>query len=542
MSKEKNRKIFSVFVGFITYLHIFGINFLFSKTSFFFTEDHPMFLAGYLSFINDSWKFPLTVTNNIFLGSGISIIFMDSIPLFSILLKSIYSLFGYKIFNPFPLWYLICYVLFAYFAGKILNLKIKNNFIFVASLLMLINTPLMINRMVWHSALSAHWIILSSIYFYLINKKNDFESLNIFAFVCGLSIFIHIYIFTMITSIYLLTLVLAFLQKKLKEIFYSLIVFVLILIFYFFIFFTTGDGFLLITKDFFKYGTEFNSFFCSEFPVNIINEILRCYKPYTTFGIEGYSYLGLGYIFLGFLLIFIPFKVYLSVKSHFLITFCLFLLTLFSFGNKWKLAHYQFYEFQPLFLHTKLLELFRATGRFIWPVYYFLLVFLIFKFSSLNNKYLSILIMVISLSLQLYDMDNIYESKSSLFKVDIPTNQQAALARNIYFQSPDEILYLLPDERCAWGEIDHYIVALYYLDKGGKIQSSRTARLRINTDICKEYSVEKDIKNNNPYHFLINDIELIQDSEVKNNYNCILVESFVESNRKPTYCTKHSSK
>jgi hypothetical protein len=541
MFKEKIRNIFSISIGFVTYIQIFGSNFLFSKTSFFFTADHPTYLAGYLSYINDSWKFPLTFTNNLFSGNSISIIFMDSIPLYSTLLKTIYSLFGYKVFNPFPFWYLVCYLLFGYYAGKILNIKIKNNFVFAVSLLLLINTPLMVNRMVWHASLSAHWIILASIYYYLINKKNGFNSLNIFGFVGSLSIFIHIYIFTMIASIYLVTLLLALKLRKLKDVFYSLFISSSILIIYFIFFFSTGDGVITMTYDFFKYGAEFNSFFCGEFPIDIINEILWCYTPYTAFGIEGYGYLGLGFIFLFSLLIFIPNKVYLSIKSHFLISLCLFFMTLYSFGNKWKIAHYQFYEFQPLFLHSKLLELFRATGRYIWPVCYFIMVFLIFRFASLKNKYLAIFIMVISLSLQLYDMDNIYERKSSLFKIDISTNQQADFAREIYLHSPEEILYLLPDERCSWGEIDHYIVALYYLNNGGMIQSTRTARLKINPEICKGYSVESDIENNTPYHFLINDIGLIQYSEIKNNYNCIPIESFVESNRRPSYCKRYTS-
>ena len=538
MLKKHLRTIFSLIIGLLTFLQIFGINFLFSKTSFFFTVDHPMFHAGYLAYINDSWNIPLTVTNNLFSESSISINFMDSIPIFSFLLKTIYSFLGYKIFNPFPIWYLICYILFALYAGKILSLQIKNDFVFGVSLLLLVNTPLMVNRMLWHSALSAHWIVLSSIYYYLINKKNNFNSLNIFALMTGISIFIHIYLFSMIASIYLVTLLLAITMSKLKEVFHSLIVLSLVLIVYFFFFFSIGDGVILFTRDYFKYGAEFNSFFCGEFPLKILNEILWCYPPYTAIGHEGYGYLGLGFIFLLSLLIFFPKKIYYSLKSNYLISLCLFFMTIFSFGNKWKIAHKQFYEFQPLLLHMKLLELFRATGRFIWPVYYFLMVYLIFRIASLSKKYLPFLILTISLILQLYDTNKIYEVKSSLFKVNIPTTQQAEMAKNIFLQSPEEVLYLLPDERCSWGEIDHYIVALYYLNEGGTLQSTRTARLKINPSICNGYNVEKDIKNNIPFHFVINDIGLIQDIKIINNHTCIPIISFEVSTRKPSYCKK----
>ena len=35
---------------------------------------------------------------------------------------------------------------------------------------------------------------------------------------------------------------------------------------------------------------------------------------------------------------------------------------IYSLGNKWKIAHVQFFEFEPLYLHKKILEVFRATG------------------------------------------------------------------------------------------------------------------------------------------------------------------------------------
>jgi hypothetical protein len=499
-----------------------------------------MFHAGYLSYINDGWNFPLTVTNNLFPGSNFSIIFMDSIPIYSLFLKIIYSTFGVKVFNPFPIWYLICFMLFAFYAGKILSIKVKNNYIFGMSLILLVNTPLMINRMVWHSALAAHWLILVSIYYYITNKENDFKSLGIFAFFTGFSIFIHPYIFTMITSIYIIVLSLAFLRKKYKEAISSIGLFAFLLVIYFVIFLSADNGSVYPGTDYNKYGAEFNSFFCGDFPIDLINDVLWCYPPYTTFGHEGYAYLGLGFIFLLSLLVFQPKKIYFSIKTNYLLSFGLFLMVIYSFGNKWKIAHYQFFEFQPLFFHKELLELFRATGRYTWPVCYFLMVFLIFNVASLKRKYLAYLLLTFSLIFQVTDMNNIYESKSELFRVNTSTEVQSLMAKNIYMEHPEQTLYLLPDETCAWGEIDHYIVALYYLNQGGSIHSTRTARLKINTASCKGYKVKNDIEEKNPFHFLLNDIALIEGTEIKNQYSCIPIESFVESNRRPVYCEKNS--
>ena len=41
-------------------------------------------LTGYLAFINDTWHFPLAVTDNIYPNGNFSIVWTDSIPIFSI--------------------------------------------------------------------------------------------------------------------------------------------------------------------------------------------------------------------------------------------------------------------------------------------------------------------------------------------------------------------------------------------------------------------------------------------------------------------------
>ena len=101
LNKTKNlSNLVSLAIGTVTSLYIFGYDFLISKTTFFYHFDHTVPLTGYLAFINDSWRFPLAVTNNIYPGSNFSIVWTDSIPIFSIFLKLIYSIFGFKLSNP----------------------------------------------------------------------------------------------------------------------------------------------------------------------------------------------------------------------------------------------------------------------------------------------------------------------------------------------------------------------------------------------------------------------------------------------------------
>ena len=47
---------------------------------------------------------------------------------------------------------------FVFLHWKILQLKIDNYFFYILGITLLTNTPLMVNRMIFHSALSAHWL------------------------------------------------------------------------------------------------------------------------------------------------------------------------------------------------------------------------------------------------------------------------------------------------------------------------------------------------------------------------------------------------
>ena len=158
--------------------------------------------------------------------------------IFSIILKIIYTLVGIKLINPFPLWYLLCFILLSFYIGKILQLKIDNYFFYILGITLLTNTPLMVNRMIFHSALSAHWLVVAGIYYYLLNRQNKYNHLNSHAVNTGLSLFIHPYIFTIVFPIYFVSLVNGFYKKNFQNIFRSILIFSSLIVFYTFGFLT----------------------------------------------------------------------------------------------------------------------------------------------------------------------------------------------------------------------------------------------------------------------------------------------------------------
>ena len=130
-------------------------------TGFFYFADHIFDMTSYKAFMNSSWQFPLSEADNIYPQKNFSIILLNFIPAYLLPLKIIKSIFGIYIINPFLFWYIICFVLGAILQEKyLLLLRLKNPIVFFLSIFLVITNPLMINRMVYHIALSSHWIII----------------------------------------------------------------------------------------------------------------------------------------------------------------------------------------------------------------------------------------------------------------------------------------------------------------------------------------------------------------------------------------------
>ena len=539
MIKTKNLfNLISLTIGTVTSLYIFGYDFLISKTTFFYHFDHTVPLTGYLAFINDSWHFPLAVTDNIYPGSNFSIVWTDSIPIFSIFLKLIYSIFGFKLSNPLSLWYFICYILLAFFVGKIIQLRTNNVIVYSISIVLLINTPLMINRMINHAALSAHWLIVASVYFYILNKENEYTHLNKHALNTGISLYVHPYIFTIIFPVFFVSIIYGFLKEGFIKVRTSLIIFLSLVAIYFSVILTNLNMPENSYKrpDFIKYGAQFNSFFCGETPNPLLNKYLLCDPPYTQISLEGYGYFGIGIIFLSIFLALQPKKHLNDIKQNWVIVTTLLFMVIYSFGNKWKIAHAQIFEFEPIPIHMKLLEIFRSTGRYTWAFYYFFSIYLVLNILKYKKESIGIFILSLALFLQLSEASNVYPDKSGWFQLyDLP-NEQISLAKEIYEKNSERVLHVLPDERCSFPEPDHYIMALEYLKYGGTVFSTRTARLKIDAGFCEDYTINKSLEKYRPYHFVINNIDDLDATDYKKDYECSVVSSYLQQTSKPGYC------
>ena len=201
-----------------------------------------------------------------------------------------------------------------------------------------------------------------------------------------------------------------------------------------------------------------------------------------------------------------------------------------------KIAHVQIFEFEPVSIHIKLLEIFRSTGRYTWAFYYFFSIYLVLNILKYKKESIVIFILSLSLFLQLSEASRIYPDKSAWFQLYDPPYEQISLAKEIYDKNSESVLHVLPDERCSFPEADHYIMALEYLNYGGTVFPTRASRLRIDIGFCEDYSINKSLKKYRPYHFVINNIDNLDETDYKNDYECSVVSSYIHPTSKPAYC------
>ena len=137
-----------------------------SRVGWLFSDDDPLqHYLGWSFFQKSPWGIPIGVNPNYGLDISSSIIYSDSIPLLAILFK-IFSNYLPNTFQYFGIWMLLCFILQSWFAWILLGIVSKDWIIRISAITLFLFSPIMLNRIGAHAALSGHFVILAAIYFY----------------------------------------------------------------------------------------------------------------------------------------------------------------------------------------------------------------------------------------------------------------------------------------------------------------------------------------------------------------------------------------
>ena len=160
-----------LFIVFLGYQLVYGISTLMPTNNNWLLSayhDWGQHYLGWEYYRNENWSFPIGKINNFNYPAGTNVGYMDSIPLLAIFFKSI-QFFLPEPFQYFGFWLLLCHFLIIFYAQKIITLYTKNLFYIVVISTIIAFNPVIVFRGI-HPALCAHWLILASLYNYLINS------------------------------------------------------------------------------------------------------------------------------------------------------------------------------------------------------------------------------------------------------------------------------------------------------------------------------------------------------------------------------------
>lgn len=364
---------------------------------------------GWEWFRQEAWRFPLGSIQAYGYPFGTSVAFMDSIPLLAIPFKLL-SPWLEADFQYFGIWELSAMV------GQILlGMLILNEFtrsypakIMGASLLVL-SAP-MIFRAFYHSSLSAHWLLLAAIWFIILEyRRRLWRGAWIMLF--AVAMLIHVYFIPMLVPLWLIGLF--FHYKDEKKRWPAVLEMMAVAAGVLGIGFSIGIFSLSYTSlqvsGFGFFSWNLNGFFN---PFHFSSAFIKEMGTGTNGQFEGFSYLGLGG-----LLVF-PAAVYLFMEKElsrrrlaFLLPFGLAAagFMVFSLSNRAFLGDLPLWDLPLSDAVQGFCNLFRTSGRFILPVFYFVLVgSLIVLVRRLRHP---APVLLFAIALQLLDLQPLYAAK-----------------------------------------------------------------------------------------------------------------------------------
>ena len=432
-------------VGAISFIMIYGIHILNPCYTDWLLNgldgDLSQHYLGWKFFRTDNWNFPIGIMKNIAYPNEVSVIFTDSIPLFAVFFK-LFRFFLPEQFQYFGLWGLCCFILQASLASGILRKYVKDEITVVLSSFLFVLAPVFIDRMYWMTSLASQWLCLLGILFieeqaclsegkpgadgspaalYLTKGAVAWTVLG------ALCASIHIYFLPM-CGILLIGYCAAHICRT-KTVIHSLTVLAGYLAGACIVIALLGGFSSDMGAAFYglgDYSFNLNGFANPTGRFYFWSHILSDLPQYIDNQYEGFAYLGLGTIvLLGITLTQVIGNIkerekFTGKKLAYIIVFILALIAAASPVITWNEKILMTLPI-PGFIRT-IWEVFRASGRLIWPAVYLLVVWAVAGDSRYIKREVKIITLAVCLLLQVYDMKDVIIQKRSMFQTKIENN------------------------------------------------------------------------------------------------------------------------
>jgi hypothetical protein len=381
------------------------INPLYTKWLLLPGSDYSYHYLAWEYFKDTPWTWPIGRIEGYAYPMYNSVMYTDSIPLLAFLFKIVRNFLPAD-FQYFGIWYYLCYLL-----NGFLGICIARRIGFSRAHSWLVSVfffgAVVLVARFGHAALCGQWLLLWCLYLFISRGTWSQKKININLYsVVAVGSLIHPYLLFMILGLTTAVFYQLYIEKQsnLKSIGLHLLTLIGISALGWY----SSGAFLFkgqLSEGLGKFSANLNTFI-NAWDVGALGPVFN-YK-YPGQG-EGIGYLGLAIIIL-FILFFIrllaarEFRVSALIKNCFFLACILFFV--FALSPKWALGNHLIIDWK---YNDYISRTFRGTGRFIWPLYYYIMYWT-FKqlYFVINGKIQITIILISAVLLQAFDLNPIW--------------------------------------------------------------------------------------------------------------------------------------
>ncbi len=356
---------------------------------------------GWVFFRQGPWTFPIGLNPTYGLELSNGLIFSDSNPLLALLFKPFSSLLPHT-FQYFGIWFLACFVLQAWFAWKLVGLITSSVALRALGSALFLFAPPMIIRMPTHLSLAGHFLILAALYLAL--RPVDQRRRLAWGALLACTALIHAYFLAMVALLWLADLVARHFKARmtLRDVGIELVLlFALVSFCCWQVGYFSVNGSDAVSDGFGLYRANVLTLFSPNHWSYILKDL-----PGGLGDTEGFSYLGLGLLLLAVcgLVGWLQGQTGLgqTLRRQRYVLIALAGLTVFALSNNIAVGGANVTYSLPEKI-IAIANIFRASGRMFWPVYYAFILLIIFLVVRANKPRVAILLMALALLVQVAD-------------------------------------------------------------------------------------------------------------------------------------------
>lgn len=421
---------------------------------------------GWLFFRHEPWGWPLGAAHALGMEQASSIVYSDSIPLLAIPLKLI-SAFLPANFQYYGLWLFGCYALQGFFACRLVMLFSHRPPVILIGVLLFLLSPIMLLRVQSHFALSAHWIVLAAIYLYYapITRRWWLHWLLLL----WLAPLVHAYLMFMAYAIWAASLLrLVVIDREHRSVF--LLTWAALALGGSLAVMWSAGYFLQMDVSAGGFGYYSMNLLSPLLPVGVGSFVIDAPAAATAGQYEGFNYLGLGVVVALTLAVAHTIKVRRCSmtsartsgprRSEWPLLACCLVLSVLALSNVVTVGSRTLFTLPLPGQIEAALNVFRASGRLFWPVYYVLILATLRFAASLSAPICSRLLVVV-LVLQTVDLWPFIHSIHRSSEVAILLNRFPAFESSFWevARSSYDNIYVIPGRYQDHSNIDYESLA-----------------------------------------------------------------------------------